>query len=317
MAAIAMRHSTGHRREVGLGLTYSLLIHGAILAALLITVPWVGPPENLPPPPEIDVQLAKIGPKTNVPPELRIKPPSPPPPARQTHIAKPTAPIPPPKIRARPAPPPPPPTPKVAVAKPVPVPPPPKPKAKPKPKPQPKPVAKKIPKPPTKVAAVPPVPLPLRAPVAPPRAKPKNAFNANALAQMLNLEIKHQSTASTAAKTKNRVNAYSQTPSNTNQPLSLSLVDAVREKIENNWSVLPNACGKNARIEIQFALNPDGSLQGPPQIVSTNLAPVIRAAALSAVRAIYQSQPFKMLPANEYQQWQSIDVTFSPKDVCQ
>jgi colicin import membrane protein len=314
MAAIAMKHPHAHRRDVGLGLAYSLLIHGAILAALLISLP-LAPPENLPPPPAIDVQLAKIGPKTNIPPELHAKAPSPPPPARQTHIAKPVAPTPPPKIKAPPAPPAPPPAPKVAAAKPVPVPPPPKPEVKPKPKPQP--VAKPKPKPPTKVAATPPVPVPLRVPVAPPKAKPKNAFNANALAQMLNLELKHQSTAPNAANTKSRLNAYSQTPANTNQPLSLSLIDALREQIENNWSVLPSACGKNAQIEIQFALNPDGSLQGQPRIVNTITDPVIQAAAQSALRAIYKSQPFKMLPANMYQQWQSITVTFSPKDVCQ
>ncbi len=307
MAAMAMKGEEA--REVRRGLAYSLIAHGAILAAILINLPWYDTSENLPPPPAIDVQLAKVGLKTNVPPELRAKA-SPPPPARQTHVAKPVAPKPPPKVAAPPVPPPP--KPQVAVAKPVPVPPPPKPEATPKPTP--KPVAK------PKMAAVKPVPVPQRVPVPPPEAKSKNAFDANKLAQMLNLEIKHQSTAPDAAKTKKRIAAYSQTPSNTSEPLSLSLIDAVREQIERNWLIPVSARDSTMVIHIRIDLNPDGTLQGTPEILDTlamnmpgNAA--FRATAQSAVRAIYESQPFKMLPADRYQEWQTIDISFSPKDM--
>ena len=317
MAAMAMK--SVEAREVRRGLTYSLIAHGAILAAILINLPWYDTPENLPPPPAIDVQLAKVGLKTNVPPELRAKA-SPPPPARQTHVAKPVAPKPLPKVAAPPVPPPP--KPHVAVAKPVPVPPPPKPEATPKPTPEPvaKPKPKPKPEPKPKMAAVEPAPVPQRVPVPPPEAKRKNAFDANKLAQMLNLEIKHQSTTPDATKTKKRIAAYSQTPSNTSEPLSLSLIDAVREQIERNWLIPVSARDSTMVIHIRIDLNPDGTLQGTPEILDTlamnmpgNAA--FRATAQSAVRAIYESQPFKMLPADRYQEWQTIDISFSPKDM--
>ena len=135
---------------------------------------------------------------------------------------------------------------------------------------------------------------------------------------MLNLGAKDQGTAPDATKTKKRIAAYSQTPSNTAEPLSL--IDAVREQIERNWLIPVNARDSTMVIHIRIDLNPDGTLQGTPEILDTlamnmpgNAA--FRATAQSAVRAIYESQPFKMLPADRYQEWQTIDISFSPKDM--
>ena len=94
-------------------------------------------------------------------------------------------------------------------------------------------------------------------------------------------------------------------------------MDAIKQQIERNWSVPAGAKdAANLVVRIHISLNPDGSLSGPPQIVDQSRMgdDYYRAAAESALRAIYKSEPLK-LPPDKYESWRDITLTFDPKEM--
>lgn len=104
------------------------------------------------------------------------------------------------------------------------------------------------------------------------------------------------------------------------QPLSMSEMDAIRSQIAKYWSVPAGA--KDAfdlKPTLRVQLNQDGSL------ISVELAdsskaryasdPFFRAAADSAMRAVRQASPLQNLPADKYQTWRDIEMTFDPKNM--
>jgi hypothetical protein len=273
---------------------FSALLHAAVIAAVVVDLPWLhaSPPAD-PSPPVIEVEMANIADKTNPPPpkaEVKPEPPKPEP-------AKP-----PPQPVAKPEPPKPEP----------PKPEPPKPaEATPEPEPLPKP--KEVPK----VAEKPPEPPPT------PKVKPeppKPAFDPNKLAALLDRSIKksaEQAPPTPTPSTPQPTRANSSRLADLSQQLSLSEMDAVKQQIERNWSVPAGAKDAgNLVVRIHIALNPDGTLSGPPRILDESRMgdDYYRAAAESAVRAIYESEPLK-LPPDKYDSWRDITLTFDPKEM--
>jgi tol-pal system protein YbgF len=104
------------------------------------------------------------------------------------------------------------------------------------------------------------------------------------------------------------------------QPLTVSEVDAVRDKMETCWSVPSTARdAKNFIVRIQFALNPDGSFRGKPRIVDQSdevknkaFYKIFSAAAL---RAVQKCAPYDMLPRAKYKRWQDMVMTFDPQEM--
>lgn len=74
-----------------------------------------------------------------------------------------------------------------------------------------------------------------------------------------------------------------------------------------------NAPGLTVRLMVSF--NRDGSLSGTPQILSALTDDLVRSTALSAQRAVQQCAPYTMLPAEKFDSWSQVDVTFDPRDV--
>ena len=95
-------------------------------------------------------------------------------------------------------------------------------------------------------------------------------------------------------------------------------IDAIRHQIERNWT--PPAGARDAFdlvIRVRIGLNPDGSLRGAPEIVDTARMkdPFYRAAADSALRAVYKSEPLQNLPKSKYNAWRDITLTFNPREL--
>jgi hypothetical protein len=103
-------------------------------------------------------------------------------------------------------------------------------------------------------------------------------------------------------------------------PLSLSEKDAIRNQIAKCWNVPAGA--KDAQdlvVTLHLQLQPTGEL------VSVALADAsqarygsdsfFRAAADSAMRAVRQCSPLKDLPAEKYDTWKDMELTFNPKDM--
>lgn len=101
-------------------------------------------------------------------------------------------------------------------------------------------------------------------------------------------------------------------------PLTISEVDAFRAAVERCWIVPAGARdAQNLRVTIRVFLNQDGSLARPPEIVDENRMnrageENFRTAAESARRAVQRCAPYRMLPANKYDTWREVELTFDP-----
>ena len=157
-------------------------------------------------------------------------------------------------------------------------------------------------------------------PVEKPAEKKPETFDLSKIAQSLNkLDKKPDS----PAKPSNSPQAQPQPspPQITNAlegGLSMSEKDALRAIIGRNWNVPTGAPRPEDLIVIvRFSLNPDGTLAGAPQLVNSGSYAsnsFFRAAADAALRAVQMTQPFK-LPANKYNDWREIVLTFDPRDM--
>jgi hypothetical protein len=98
--------------------------------------------------------------------------------------------------------------------------------------------------------------------------------------------------------------------------LSQSELDALRARLAQLWS--PPAGAKNPEelvVLIRMQLNPDGSLAGPPMVMTSGKTPLFMASRDSAIRAVLRGQPFDMLRPEHYEQWKDIEITFDPRDM--
>jgi hypothetical protein len=86
-------------------------------------------------------------------------------------------------------------------------------------------------------------------------------------------------------------------------------LEAMRAAIMRSWY----AAGYQGKIVVRIRLNRDGTLDGPPQVVSRPAEdPSYKVAATSAVRAVTLSQPFTMLGQESYDDWKDIEIEFVP-----
>jgi outer membrane biosynthesis protein TonB len=113
--------------------------------------------------------------------------------------------------------------------------------------------------------------------------------------------------------------ATGSTAARSDQPLSMSEIDAIRTQIQRCWNVPAGARdARDLRIQIRLSLNKDGSLRGEPEIVDRLRAstdPFYRTAAESARRAVLQCSPLKNLPPDKYERWRDIELVFDPKEM--
>lgn len=98
--------------------------------------------------------------------------------------------------------------------------------------------------------------------------------------------------------------------------LSQSELDALRARLAQLWS--PPAGAKNPDelvVLIRLQLNKDGTLAGPPMVMTSGRTPLFMASRDSAIRAVLRGQPFNMLRPEHYEQWKDIEITFDPRDM--
>ena len=180
----------------------------------------------------------------------------------------------------------------------------------------------------------PPKPEPPKRTEAPPPPKPRpeppkkqEAFDPNRIAALLDKTPKkpqqpqpqNQSQQKPEAKPASPAASTGSTAARTDQPLTMSEIDAIRTQIQRCWNVPAGARdARDLKIQIRFVLNRDGSLRGDPEIVDRQRAssdPFYRTAAESARRAVLQCSPLKNLPPDKYDRWRDIELTFDPKEM--
>jgi colicin import membrane protein len=151
-------------------------------------------------------------------------------------------------------------------------------------------------------------PLPPKKP--PPPKQPK--FDADKIAALLD-KRDPQRTAATGETLS--VPSFGATMGNAAR-LSQSELDALRARLMGLWN--PPVGIKNPEaylIRIRIRLGRDGRLSSPPMLLTSGRDQIYEAAAASALRAVFQGQPFDMLKPEHYEMWKDIEVTFDPRDM--
>ncbi len=100
-------------------------------------------------------------------------------------------------------------------------------------------------------------------------------------------------------------------------PLSLSVLDAIRRQVEENWSLPAGAReARELMVEIHIVLLPDGTVRAVEIVDKARLGrpgeEFFRSMAESAVRAVRRSSPIRDLPPEKYEQWREITFRFRP-----
>lgn len=101
------------------------------------------------------------------------------------------------------------------------------------------------------------------------------------------------------------------------QPLSLSVLDAIRRQVEDNWSLPVGAADAgDLEVEIAIVLMPDGVVLRATIVDFARLSlpgeEFFRSMAESALRAVQRASPLRDLPPEKYEQWREITFTFRP-----
>jgi colicin import membrane protein len=105
-------------------------------------------------------------------------------------------------------------------------------------------------------------------------------------------------------------------PKGTAETLSMNELEALRRRLAQLWNVPAGAKDpRELTVLIRIKLKPDGTLNGPPMVITSGTSPLFVAARDSAIRAIFRGQPFDMLRPETYEQWKDIEITFDPRDM--
>jgi len=88
---------------------------------------------------------------------------------------------------------------------------------------------------------------------------------------------------------------------------------AFKARLMTCWA--PIAGAKKLTASLRIGLRPDGTLTGPPELVEGSASPDGLTLAQSAMRAIRQCEPYGGLPADKYNSWKQLSLTFTPDGV--
>jgi hypothetical protein len=172
------------------------------------------------------------------------------------------------------------------------------------------------PEPPKEIAAKPPEapPIPRQRPRPEPPKPPQPQFNVDSVLALLDSRAPKSApqrdapVAETATKGLGAQNAS-----------TLDLRDALLAQIRECWNVPVGApTPEKLIVQVRVFLARDGSLAQPPLLEPQTRAaaasdPYMRTAAEAALRAVNVCEPYKLLPADRYEAWREIVMTFDPR----
>ena len=153
-------------------------------------------------------------------------------------------------------------------------------------------------------------------PKKPAPAKKKRDFNTDRIAALLNKIPDAASEAAPVLPSDEPVPKKVRGQSNgTEMTMSVNEIDALRARIAQCWSPPPGGLGaEQIVVKLRMKLNEDGTLVGYPTVANSGASPFFQAAADSAVRAVYQCQPYT-LPSDKYALWRDMILNFDPSDM--
>ena len=83
-----------------------------------------------------------------------------------------------------------------------------------------------------------------------------------------------------------------------------------------NCSILPAgvAPDDNVRIVIRATFIPDGHLRTAPILIEASASAKGPLLMQAAIKALQECQPYAVLPADKYNEWKVLDLSFTPQD---
>lgn len=149
-------------------------------------------------------------------------------------------------------------------------------------------------------------------------AKPKQAksdFNTDRIAALLNKIPDAVDEAAPVLPSEEAPKKVRGQSDGTQMTMSVNEIDALRARIAQCWSPPPGGLGaEQIVVKLRLRLNEDGTLLGYPTIANRGTSPFFQAAADSAVRAVYQCQPYS-LPSEKYALWRDMILNFDPSEM--
>jgi len=144
--------------------------------------------------------------------------------------------------------------------------------------------------------------------------KPPSKFDANQVAALLDHREPQRQMAT--AETLNGAASLG-TSTGHAAHLSQSELEALRAKLISLWNP-PAAISTHPDqyvVTIRIRLSRDHRLNGQPEVLTNGDGPLFEATRDSAVRAVFQAQPYDMLSQTTYDQWKEMDINFDPREV--
>lgn len=95
--------------------------------------------------------------------------------------------------------------------------------------------------------------------------------------------------------------------------LSREEIAAFQAHLQKCWNPPAGVAGaQKLRAVLRVALKPDGALTKEPLLIRASASAHGPALVETATRALQNCQPFTFLPADKYQEWKLLDLSFSP-----
>jgi outer membrane biosynthesis protein TonB len=90
---------------------------------------------------------------------------------------------------------------------------------------------------------------------------------------------------------------------------------ALRQRLKS-CAALPKglSASDNVKIVLRVALSPDGRLMHEPALIEASASAKGPVLMKGAINALTSCQPYAMLPADKYQEWKVLDLSFTPQD---
>jgi TolA protein len=152
--------------------------------------------------------------------------------------------------------------------------------------------------------------------------KAKEEFDPDKIAALLDKQPNAAAEASTTkatAKPKEKPKLQIGAETGTGTSLTISekqaLAAALRQQIRRCWNPPTGATGAElVTVRLNIELDEEGNLRGMPRTLNREASPLFLIAEESAVRAIYDCQPYN-LPVEHYTAWRSINFKFDPSEM--
>src|SRR4051794_1559556 len=97
--------------------------------------------------------------------------------------------------------------------------------------------------------------------------------------------------------------------------VSIDDVAKFREHLKT-CSVLPESIAPTDKVTIRLRANflPDGTLASVPLLIEASASPKGPLLMQAAIEALLTCQPYAVLPADKYSEWEVLDLGFTPRD---